>query len=172
MEGAPPSAWRVARAILPLPFTATVVLPALILLGGSDAWGWSSSGRVVAGVTGAALIAAGLSVFIATVRLFATRGRGTLAPWDPPTRLVVAGPYRYLRHPMISGVATVLAGETLLFARSGLAIWLAAFVAVNALYLPLVEEPSLVRRFGADYERYMRHVRRWLPRLRPWDPGT
>ena len=70
MEGAPPSAWRVARAILPLPFTATVVVPALILLGGSDAWGWSSSGRVVAGVTGAALIAAGLSVFIATVRLF------------------------------------------------------------------------------------------------------
>ena len=73
---------------------------------------------------------------------------------------------------MISGVATVLAGETLLFERTGLAIWLAVFVAVNAVYLPLVEEPQLVRRFGADYERYMRHVRRWVPRLRPWDPRT
>jgi len=172
MEGAPPSAWRVARAILPLPFTATVVVPTLILLGGGDAWGWSSAVRTAAAATGAVLIAAGFCVFIATVRLFVTRGRGTLAPWDPPTRLVVAGPYRYMRHPMISGVATVLAGETLVFARTGLAIWLAAFVAVNAIYLPLVEEPALVRRFGTDYQRYMYHVRRWLPRRRPWDPGT
>ena len=69
-------------------------------------------------------------------------------------------------------LATVLAGETLLFERTGLAIWLAVFVAVNAVYLSLVEEPQLVRRFGADYERYMRHVRRWLPRLRPWIPDV
>ena len=172
MDGAPPSAWRVARAILPLPFVATLIVPALILAGGAEGWGWSGGGRAAGVAIGLVLIATGLSVFIATVRLFATRGRGTLAPWDPPTRLVIAGPYRYLRHPMISGVATVLAGETLLFERTGLAIWLAVFVAVNAVYLPLVEEPQLVRRFGADYERYMRHVRRWVPRLRPWDPGT
>ena len=56
---------------------------------------------------------------------------------------------------MISGVALTLAGEALAFESTGIAIWLAGFVAVNALYLPLVEEPSLVRRFGSDYERYM-----------------
>jgi protein-S-isoprenylcysteine O-methyltransferase Ste14 len=172
MEGAPPSAWRVARAILPLPFVATVVVPVLILAGGGEDWGWPGAGRAAAMVAGLALIALGVSLFVATVRLFATRGRGTLAPWDPPTRLVVAGPYRHLRHPMISGVASVLAGETLVFERTGLAIWLVTFVAVNAVYLPLVEEPQLVRRFGADYERYKRHVRRWVPRLRPWDPRT
>ena len=165
-------AWRVARAILPLPFVATVVVPALIVaVGDGSTAGTSTAPRErVAIVAGVALIAVGLALFVATVRLFASVGRGTLAPWDPPERLVVAGPYRYLRHPMISGVALVLAGEALvarLAPRS--AIWLAAFVAVNAIYLPLVEEPALVRRFGADYERYMANVRRWVPRLRPWN---
>lgn len=70
---------------------------------------------------------------------------------------------------MISGVALVLAGEVLLARSTGIAIWLAGFVAVNALYLPLVEEPALVRRFGDDYKRYMERVPRWLPRLRGMD---
>jgi protein-S-isoprenylcysteine O-methyltransferase Ste14 len=69
---------------------------------------------------------------------------------------------------MITGVALVLAGETLALGSTGIVIILAAFVAINALYLPLVEEPALVRRFGANYERYMANVPRWIPRLRPW----
>ena len=63
---------------------------------------------------------------------------------------------------MITGVALVLAGEALVLGLSALAIWLAAFVAVNALYLPLVEEPALRRRFGPDYDRYTANVRRWM----------
>ena len=117
------------------------------------------------------LIGAGLSLFVATVRLFASVGRGTLAPWDPPERLVVRGPTGYLRHPMISGVALVLAGEALIFGSTGIAIGLACFVAVNTVYLPLVEEPALVRRFGEDYERYMANVRRWIPAA-GWDRRT
>jgi protein-S-isoprenylcysteine O-methyltransferase Ste14 len=70
---------------------------------------------------------------------------------------------------MISGVALILAGEALALASGGIAIWLVVFVAVNALYLPLVEEPALQRRFGADYDRYTANVRRWIPRLRPWE---
>ena len=157
--------WRVARAILALPFVATVVIPAVILAtGGGWAWELSDGARVATIAGGALLIAGGLALFATTVRLFATEGRGTLAPWDPPERLVVRGPYRYLRHPMITGVSLVRAGEALVFASSAIAIELAAFVAVNALYLPLVEEPALVRRFGPDYERYMDVVGRWLPR--------
>jgi protein-S-isoprenylcysteine O-methyltransferase Ste14 len=98
-----------------------------------------------------------------TITLFARVGEGTLAPWDPPRRLVVEGPYEHWRHPMISGVALILIGETLVLWTPPLAIWLAAFVAVNAVYLPLVEEPRLVRRFGSDYEDYKRRVPRFLP---------
>ena len=158
--------WRVARAILALPFMATVVIPTLILLaGGGSSWDLSGAARAATVVAGALLIAAGLALFVTTVRLFATEGRGTLAPWDPPERLVVRGPYRYLRHPMITGVCLTLAGEALVFASTGIAIELAVFVAANLVYLPLVEEPALIRRFGADYERYMGEVGRWLPRL-------
>jgi protein-S-isoprenylcysteine O-methyltransferase Ste14 len=164
-----PGALRVAAAILPLPFVVTVVIPAAIVAaGGASDWGLDGLPRAATVVAGVALVAAGLSLFIRTVRLFAVIGRGTLAPWDPPERLVVAGPYRYLRHPMITGVALVLAGETLALGATGIAVELAAFVAINAVYLPLVEEPALVRRFGADYERFAAHVPRWLPRLTPW----
>jgi protein-S-isoprenylcysteine O-methyltransferase Ste14 len=158
--------WRVARAILTLPFVATVVIPAVIVAsGGGSVWDLGVGVRVVAIAAGLLLIAADLGLFVTTVRLFAIKGNGTLAPWDPPQRLVVCGPYRYLRHPMIAGVLLVLAGETLVLAATAIAIELGLFVAVNAVYLPLVEEPALVRRFGPDYQRFMDRTPRWLPRL-------
>jgi protein-S-isoprenylcysteine O-methyltransferase Ste14 len=164
-EPSHPGVVRVALAILPLPFVAVVVIPALILLSGGSDWELEPALGSIATVIGCLALALGFGLFVATVRLFASLGRGTLAPWDPPRTLVVAGPYRRLRHPMITGVALALAGLALLTRSTGIAIELAIFVAVNALYLPLVEEPALVRRFGDDYARYMERVPRWLPRL-------
>lgn len=103
--------------------------------------------------------------------LLATVGRGTLAPWDPTSRLVVRGPYRHVRNPMISGVLLVLLGEAAFLGSLPVLAWFAAVLAVNAVYFPLVEEPGLSRRFGEDYERYRANVPRWVPRLRPWEPG-
>jgi protein-S-isoprenylcysteine O-methyltransferase Ste14 len=164
-----PGLGRIAAAILPLPFTMAVLVPAAILaLGEGERWDLGAGARAATLLAGVAAIAGGLALFVATVRLFGRVGRGTLAPWDPPPRLVVDGPYRHVRHPMISGVALTLAGEALAFGSTGIAIWLACFVAVNSVYLPLIEEPALVRRFGADYERYMRAVPRWRPRVRGW----
>jgi protein-S-isoprenylcysteine O-methyltransferase Ste14 len=161
---------RIAAAILALPFAATVLVPAMIVVAGAGSIGWGLEGGAAVLPIGAGtlLVGTGLTLFVATVRLFASVGQGTLAPWDPPRTLVVRGPYRHLRHPMITGVALVLAGETLILGSTGVAIWLATFVTVNAFYLPLVEEPALVRRFGTDYELYMANVGRWLPRLQPW----
>jgi protein-S-isoprenylcysteine O-methyltransferase Ste14 len=140
----------------------TVVIPALIL--------WSSSLHVsvLSAVVGGLLVLVGLALVVWTVRLFVTEGRGTLAPWDATTRLVVRGPYRHVRNPMITGVATILAGEAVLFQSWGIAILLAGFVAVNAVYFPLVEEPGLSRRFGPEYDVYRSHVPRWVPRPRAW----
>jgi protein-S-isoprenylcysteine O-methyltransferase Ste14 len=112
-----------------------------------------------------------LLLIVRTTALFVSVGRGTLAPWDPTTRLVVRGPYRYVRNPMISGVLFVLLGEAALFGSLALGIWFGLVLAVNAVYMPLVEEPSLQRRFGEEYERYRAHVPRWIPRVRPWN-GT
>lgn len=115
------------------------------------------------------MICLGLVLVVATIRLFVTVGKGTLAPWIPTQRLVVQGIYRHVRNPMISGVFFVLLGEAVLAASLPIFCWFVVFVVGNAVYIPLAEEPGLVQRFGADYEEYRRNVPRWLPRLRPWD---
>ena len=113
---------------------------------------------------GATLLLGGFVLFAWCVALFARVGQGTLAPWDPTQRLVAVGPYRYVRNPMISGVATVLAGWAVFTGSWVLALWLAVFVAFNSLYFVLVEEPGLEQRFGAPYREYKAHVPRWIPR--------
>jgi len=95
-------------------------------------------------------------------------GQGTPAPWNPPKKLVVRGPYRHVRNPMITSVLFVLLAEALLLRSWPLAGWLIIFFLANAIYFPLVEERGLVRRFGEDYLQYKRHVPRWLPKVTPW----
>jgi protein-S-isoprenylcysteine O-methyltransferase Ste14 len=116
------------------------------------------------------LIAAGLAFFVWTLSVFVRRGRGTLAPWDPTQRLVIDGPYRYVRNPMITAVLTILAGEATLLGSAAIAIELGVFFLMNTVYFPLSEEPGLRRRFGAEYDEYEENVPRWIPRLRPWRP--
>ena len=157
-------ALRHLLAIGLLPGMVAGVVPAL-LLAGDELAAWPLI------VLGGAMLALGLALIVQTVALFATVGKGTLAPWDPTARLVVRGPYRRVRNPMISGVLCVLLGEALLFGSPALLAWLAIVFGINAVYFPLVEEPGLRRRFGADYEAYRAAVPRWLPRLRPWRPA-
>jgi protein-S-isoprenylcysteine O-methyltransferase Ste14 len=146
------------RAILLLPFMVAAVIAGVILwLTGPDTLGlWQSvpATRVVLPVFGGALLCLGLVLAVATIRLFVTVGQGTLAPWNPPQRLVVQGVYRHVRNPMIAGVFFVLLGEAVLAASLALLIWFAAFVGVNAAYIPLAEELGLVKRFGSDYLTY------------------
>jgi protein-S-isoprenylcysteine O-methyltransferase Ste14 len=153
--------WRHLAAILLLPGIVTIGVPALIV--------WQTGADVgPLAVVGIPLVAIGLVLLASTIKLFASVGRGTLAPWDPTTRLVVRGPYRYVRNPMISGVLFALLGEAALAGSLPLFLWFGAVFAVNAVYLPLVEEPGLSRRFGDDYATYKANVPRWLPRIRPW----
>lgn len=118
------------------------------------------------------LAAALFGFFLAvwTVSLFTKFGQGTPAPWDPPQKLVVRGPYMFLRNPMITGVLFMLLAETLLFQSWPLFLWMIIFHLANVVYFPLFEERSLEKRFGADYLEYKKHVPRWLPRLTPWYP--
>jgi protein-S-isoprenylcysteine O-methyltransferase Ste14 len=132
--------------------------------------GLGAGPAVLVQALGVGLLALGLVLFVASLRRFATEGEGTLAPWDPPSRLVVHGPYRYVRNPMISGVVLVLFGEAaVLLSRPHLS-WALLFLGINAVYIPLMEEPLLAARFGDAYRTYCRHVPRLLPRWRPWDP--
>ncbi len=167
------TAWKHLRAILLLPAVMTVVIPATIVYrAGTDTFGlWQTapSVRLIAAAVGLVSFGLGLALFAATNRLFAIVGRGTLAPWDPTQQLVVEGVYRHVRNPMISGVFCILLGEALLAASAALFCWFMLFVAINATFIPLVEERWLSRQFGAQYTQYRKHVPRWIPRLKPWD---
>jgi len=163
---------RHLSAIGLLPGTVTGAVPVWILAanGTNIGWGMLRAAGALPVLAGAALIAIGVGLMVRTISLFVTVGRGTLAPWDPTSHLVVRGPYRHVRNPMISGVLFILAGESALFGSVPLLLWFGCFFAVNAIYMPLVEEPGLVRRFGDEYLAYRRAVPRWIPRLRPWTP--
>jgi protein-S-isoprenylcysteine O-methyltransferase Ste14 len=158
-------------AIAILPFTVAVVIPiGLARRNGITLAVGSSASQVGLQVAGLLALCLGLVLFSASLGRFVTEGRGTLAPWDPPRRLVVRGPYRYVRHPMISGVVFVLLGESMVLLSMAHFYWALIFLGVNAVYIPLLEEPMLVDRFGSEYRQYCRHVPRLVPRLRPWDP--
>jgi len=161
-------------SILLLPFVMVVLVPRWILTASAQTDSrWSAGSPLEAGgrVLGGLLFIAGLALFTWCVVLFARVGRGTLAPWDPTQRLVAVGPYRHVRNPMSTGVATMLAGEALFHGSRHLAAWLGLFALFNHLYFLIAEEPGLTRRFGASYQEYRAAVPRWLPRLRPWRGG-
>jgi len=164
--------WGLIRTIIILPGTALVYVPLLIV--------WFSRHSVYAATwldtrlfsfwLGLAMLCLGLALAAWTVRLFLHFGEGTPAPWDPPKKLVVRGPYRHVRNPMITSVLFMLTAEALLLRSWPLAGWLIIFFLANAIYFPLVEEKGLEKRFGDDYLEYKCHVPRWLPRVTPWTP--
>lgn len=159
-------------SILVLPFTVTIVVPLWLLRDdlSSNLTQRGAAIRLLALLAGGASLLIGLTLFTATVIHFARRGRGTLAPWDPPRVLVVSGVYRYVRNPMISGVMFILLAESLLTGSSRIARWLILFLVISLAYIPLLEEPGLIARFGERYRLYKENVPRWLPRLKPWSP--
>jgi protein-S-isoprenylcysteine O-methyltransferase Ste14 len=163
---------RHALSIAILPFTVTVLVPLWIArANGIQLALAASAGGVLVQAVGLAALGVGVLLFTASLRRFATEGEGTLAPWDPPRRLVVRGPYRFVRNPMISGVVFVLSGEALLLLSLPHALWALVFLALNLIWIPLIEEPQLELRFGDPYREYCRHVPRVFPRLTPWEQG-
>jgi protein-S-isoprenylcysteine O-methyltransferase Ste14 len=160
---------RHAFAIAVLPVTAAVVVPLLLCRRyGITFRPPSTTAAWACAILAVILFLIGALLFVKTVVLFASRGRGTLAPWDPPARFVAAGPYRFVRNPMISGVFLIITAEAALPASPVLLAWAAIFLIVNLIYIPLFEEPQLERRFGEAYRAYKRNVPRFLPRLHPW----
>jgi protein-S-isoprenylcysteine O-methyltransferase Ste14 len=123
---------------------------------------------VVRVVAGSVLVLSASVVLIRNFARFVMEGRGTPAPIAPTEQLVVGGDYRYVRNPMYVAVVAAVLGQAVIFGSRALLIYAIAVWAVTATFVRAYEEPTLLRRFGASYERYCSNVRAWLPRLRPW----
>jgi protein-S-isoprenylcysteine O-methyltransferase Ste14 len=148
--------------ILPVMVTGLVPIAITLLTG---AW---RGAAVMSIIPGAVLYLAGLSMLILTTGIFA-RHHGSLAPWNPPTEMVVVGPYRYCRNPMISGIYAMLTGEAVALRSLWIGAWALTFVIGMSSHILFQEEPVLRKRFGEVYDRYRRNVPMWLPRLTPYE---
>ncbi len=100
-----------------------------------------------------ATIGAGLALWC--VGTFVRLGRGTPAPFDPPRRLVVAGPYRFVRNPMYLGAGLALAGAALFYTSW----WLVGYLGLTGVYeaggsptiLPLQPAHAAANFFEHDF---------------------
>lgn len=153
------------KAVLILPFNVLVIIPLFILyFGGFELM---PAKNLCLWFLAFLLLAGGLTLMIWTMRLFAQTGSGSLAPWNPIKKLIISGPYAYVRNPMISGVFLFLGGECLLFQSLPLFCYLLIFITINLIYIPLVEEKGLQKRYERRYLEYKKCTPRFLPKLIP-----
>jgi protein-S-isoprenylcysteine O-methyltransferase Ste14 len=128
---------------------------------------WSGIVRPVAigvqQVAGMIIGAAGAAVVLWCIFTFASVGKGTPAPFDPPRRLVIQGPYRLVRNPIYIGAGLALAGAALFYESLPLLGYTGLFFLATHLFVVWYEEPVLRRAFGQEYEVYCGRVRRWWP---------
>ena len=108
---------------------------------------------------------AGVGLYLWCALTFAVIGRGTPVPLDPPRRLVVAGPYRFVRNPMAIGAGLALGGLAAFYESGALLALVGVLMLAIHAFVILYEEPTLRRSFGADYSAYCAKVNRWLPLL-------
>ena len=109
------------------------------------------------------LVTIGTLIALWCVLTFVFIGKGTPAPFDPPRKLVVRGPYRFVRNPMYIGAGMTLAGAALFYQSLSILFYTGLFFLITHVFVVLYEEPTLRRTFGADYQAYCRRVGRWLP---------
>ena len=130
----------------------------------------SSTGIVPPSTIGAWQIAgmlfgvSGATLALACILTFVFVGRGTPAPFDPPRRLVVQGPYRVVRNPMYLGAGLALAGAALFYQSIPLLGYAGLFLLITHVLVVVYEEPTLRQTFERDYDAYCRRTGRWLPK--------
>lgn len=167
--------WRHVLSFLVAPVTMTLVIPALILWPHVRLAAVDTPLALALAVVGWLLIAGGVAMLFWTVYLFDRVGKGTLGVGEvlgQPVNLVVRGPYRHVRNPMISGVLAILLGEAAVASSWWLLLWFAIFFAALTTFIQLWEEPHLTERFGDEYVNYRANVPRWIPRASAWQPGA
>jgi protein-S-isoprenylcysteine O-methyltransferase Ste14 len=110
---------------------------------------------------GVALVVAGSCLVGWSILTFVFVGKGTAAPFDPPRRLVVTGPFRYLRNPIYVGAIAAMAGAALFLRSWGLVAYDAVVAVTLHVLVRIYEEPVLRRTFGDEYDAYCSRVPRW-----------
>ncbi len=151
------------KAIILLPFNVTVSIPCLILYFVGFKYITPNLLQIILGLM---LLMFGLFLAIWAMYLFHKIGKGTLAPWAQTKNLVIEGPYKYVRNPMIIGVLSILLSEVLILNTIWLFYWFVLFFVINSVYFKLYEEKQLEKAFGSNYLKYKKDIPMWLPKIK------
>ena len=169
-ESRTPSAWAITFVLIRAVTYASLFIGLLLVFLPARVLAWSGIVRPtnigVAQVIGVVVGASGALLALWCIGTFIVIGRGTPAVFDPPRRLVVVGPYRFVRNPMYIGAALALAGAALFYESWALLSYCAAFALITHLFVVVYEEPALRAAFGDAYVRYCKSVHRWWPKLK------
>jgi len=144
---------RAVVAFLVLPGVVAFLVPLLF---------WGPGTAAFSNRWGIVPLSVGIVLLLACVREFYVAGRGTLAPWAPPTALVVTGLYKWSRNPMYIAVLLILSGWAIGFRSWPLALYAVVVLVAFHLRIVLHEEPWLARTFGNSWIQYRKRVSRWL----------
>jgi protein-S-isoprenylcysteine O-methyltransferase Ste14 len=169
MQGVRVRAWAGTIVFLGLAPGVVAGLVPWMITGWRSSWPEGATWPVV--IVAALAILAGIAVLLDAFLRFA-RADGTPAPPMPTARLVVVGPYRYVRNPMYEAVLAIILGQALLFGSVGTVVWAGLVLGAVLAFVLLYEEPTLESEYGDEYREYRRNVRGWLPRARPWDGAS
>ena len=112
------------------------------------------------------LIAFGVSMTTWSAAHF-LKVKGTPVPFNPPPKLVITGPYQFVRNPMLTGVFSLLFGIG--FAVNSLSLvvlFTPLYILAHLWEIKEIEEPELVKRFGEEYAAYQKRTPIFIPRMR------
>jgi protein-S-isoprenylcysteine O-methyltransferase Ste14 len=86
-------------------------------------------------------------------------GKGSGSHMVAPQKLIVAGPYKICRHPMLFGAVFFYLGTGMLFGSVIIGCYGAITTAILAYFFArYIEEPVLIKRFGEQYKQYQKEV--------------
>lgn len=133
--------------------------PLVIRLVGSWFDGWLGLGNLLPGRASLGVALAcfsfGVPWLVWAAALDWIKGSGTPLPWFPPKRLLLIGPYKYVRNPQTFGAVFWWCGWVLVFnSPAGLVVGIGAIGCIVLCYIRFVEEHELVGRFGQRYLDY------------------
>jgi len=154
------------KNILILPFNVLITLPFILNLLNDTHLIYEYN--IYFKIIGILILILGIILFTKTVFLFFKFGNGTIAPWDPPKKFIIRGPYRYVRNPMLIGVNFILISEYLILNSLIIFVWSSIFIVINLLYHKFNEEKKLELKFGNSYIEYKKNVSAWVPRIKPY----
>ncbi len=121
---------------------------------------------------GLILIPLGVLIYMWSAINFLRQGKGTPAIWftkglkfligQEPTKLVSAGLYKISRNPMYLGVIFIVLGQSILFESKTILAYTLILSTIFHFVIIFLEEPHLKKKYGKEYESYLKNTSRWL----------